>query len=147
MRLRHMDKCTPQSFAGRQGSAAVKSLATLDRRDAGRVPFEAQVSYFSCDMTGVARGKGYLADLSKTGCKIVGSPLKTGSRGTLVIRLDDEQPSLCVAGFEVSWATGDSFGVRFPHLNVELRHRLQELVLRCATFKGSSDTHTAFRLA
>jgi len=77
-------------------------------------------------MTGVARGKGYLADLSKTGCKIVGSPLKTGSRGTLVIRLDDEQPSLCVAGFEVSWATGDSFGVRFPHLNGELRHRLQE---------------------
>jgi len=42
-----MDKCMPQSFAGRQGSAAVKSLATLDRRDAGRVPFEAQVSYFS----------------------------------------------------------------------------------------------------
>jgi len=38
-------------------------------------------------------------------------------------------------------------GVKFPRLNGELRHRLQELVLKFATFKGCSEGHIAFRLA
>jgi hypothetical protein len=75
MRSRHIDKYMGQAIAGLDSSVAVRSLATLDKRSAGRVPFEALVSYFSCDMSGVSRGKGYLEDLSKTGCRIAG-PLK-----------------------------------------------------------------------
>jgi hypothetical protein len=41
---------------------------------------------------------------------------------------------------------GESSGVRFPKLKADDRHRLQELVLRFATFQASSQQHTAFRL-
>ena len=147
MRSRHIDKHMPNAIAGSELSLAIRSSRTLDRRHNGRVPFEAMVSYFSCDETGTSRGKGYLKDLSKTGCKIVGTPLHIGSVGTVVIRLDDTQWPLCISGVEVSWASDDSFGVRFPELDAETRHRLQKLVLKFATFKGSSPGYTAFQLA
>ena len=147
MRSRQIDKHMPRAIAGLDCSVAGRSLGTLDRRDAGRVPFEAMVSYFSCDETGMSRGKGYLEDLSKTGCKIVGAPLKVTSVGTVVIRLDDTQWPLCISGVEVCWAGENSFGVRFPKLDAETRQRLQHLVLKFATFKGSSHEHTAFQLA
>ena len=147
MRSRHIEKHMPKAIAGFDGYVAIKSLTTLDRRHAGRVPFEAVVSYFSCDETGSSRGKGYLEDLSKTGCRIVGSPLQVGSIGTLMIRLDDTQWPLCITGVKVSWADDQSFGVRFPELDGETRHRLQKLVLKFATFTGSSRDYTAFQLA
>ena len=81
MRSRHVDKYLPQAIAGLEGSVAVRSVVPLDQRDAGRAPFEALVSYFSCDMSGVSRGKGSLDDLSNTGCKIAGPPLAIGSLG------------------------------------------------------------------
>ena len=104
------------------------------------------MSYFSCDEAGVSRGIGYLEDLSKTGCKIAGPPLKFGSIGTLINRLDDTQFPLCISGVEVCWTHADSFGVRFPEVDGETRHRLQTLVLKFATFKGSSHDYTAFQL-
>ena len=147
MRSRHLEKHMPQAIAGLDCPVVVRSLATLDRRHAERVPFEAVVSYFSCDETGRVRGKGYLEDLSKTGCRIVGPPLKVGSVGNLMLRLDDAQWPLCMSGIKVSWADDESFGVRFPELDAETRHRLQQLVLKFVTFKGSSHEYTAFQLA
>jgi hypothetical protein len=96
---------------------------------------------------GLTRGEGRLEDLSKTGCKIIGPLLMVGTKATLVIHLDDHKAPLCLSGVEVTWSEGQSFGVRFPKLKVEDRHRLQELVLQFATFKGRSEDHTAFRLA
>ena len=147
MRSRHVDKYMPKVIGGLDSPMSIKTLTSLDRRNAGRVPFEAAVSYFSCDMTGSSRGKGYLEDLSKTGCKIIGPPLQVGSVGTLVIRLDDTEWPLCVSGVEVCWADNDSFGVRFPELDAETRYRLHQLVLKFATVKSSSHKYTAFQLA
>ena len=146
MRSRHIDKYMPKAIAGMDRSEATRRFAPLDRRQTGRVPFEAVVSYFSCDEMGSLRGKGYLADLSKTGCRIVGPALKVGSVGTLVIRLDETQWPLCISAVEVSWSDGESFGVRFPELDAETRYRLQTLVLKFASFKGHSH-YTAFQLA
>ena len=146
MRSRHIEKYMPKAIAGLDRAEAVRRFAPVDRRHAGRVPFEAAVSYFCCDESGASRGKGYLEDLSKTGCRIVGLPLQVGSVGTLVIRLDDTQWPLCVSGVEVSWSDGESFGIRFPELDAETRHRIQKLVLKFASFKGNSH-YTAFQLA
>jgi PilZ domain len=96
---------------------------------------------------GLTRGEGRLEDLSKTGCKIIGPLLMVGTLATLVIHINDDKPPLCLSGVEVTWANGEPFGVRFPKLKAEERQRLQELVLRFATFKGRSEEHTAFRLA
>ena len=147
MRSRQIDKHMPKAIAGLDGSVGDRAMGTLDRRHAGRVPFEAVVSYFSCDESGTSRGKGYLDDLSKTGCRIVGLPLQVGSVGTVVIRLDDTQWPLCISGVEVCWAGDDSFGVRFPKLAAETRQRLQTLVLKFATFKGNSHDYRAFQIA
>jgi PilZ domain-containing protein len=96
---------------------------------------------------GLTRGEGRLEDLSKTGCKIIGRLLMVGTLATLVIHINDDKPPLCLSGVEVTWANGEPFGVRFPKLKAEERQRLQELVLRFATFKGRSEERTAFRLA
>lgn len=70
-----------------------------------------------------------------------------GTLATLVIHVDNDKPALCLSRVEVTWTNGESFGVRFPKLKAEDRQRLQELVLRFATFKGRSEEHTTFRLA
>jgi PilZ domain len=149
MKSRHLDKYMAEIIEG--PDSAVEKLnaasAVLDRRDAERVPLTAGVSYVSDARMGLTRGEGRLEDLSKTGCKIIGPLLMVGTKATLVIDLSDDRPPLCLADVEVTWSDGDAFGVRFPRLNAEDRQRLQELVLRFATFEGRSEDHTAFRLA
>jgi hypothetical protein len=43
--------------------------------------------------------------------------------------------------------SGYSLRLKFPSMSVEKRQRLQELALKFATLKGTSQDHTAFRLA
>ena len=69
-----------------------------------------------------------------------------GTSATLVLYFQDEKDPLCISDATVTWSDGESFGVRFPKLKGADRQRLQELVLRFATFRGSSQEHTAFRL-
>ena len=149
MKSRHLDKYMPMVVEGLDDSIdnLTDTAAILDRRDAERVPLHAAVSYVSDARRGLTHGQGRLEDLSKTGCKIIGPLLMVGTVATLIIHLDDDRPPLCLSGVEVTWNDGESFGVRFPKLKAEDRHRLQELVLRFATFNGRSENHTAFRLA
>jgi len=121
MRSRQIDKHMPKAIAGLDGSVVARGTRTLDRRLAGRVPFEAVVSYFTCNESGTSRGKGYLEDLSKTGCRICRATLTGGSIGTVVIRLDDSAWPLCISGVEVGWAGDNSLGVGFPKLAAETR--------------------------
>ena len=149
MKSRHLDKYMTTVVDGLD--APVEKLrngsTVLDRRDAERVPLDAVVSYVSDARMGLTRGEGRLEDLSKTGCKIIGPLLMVGTMATVVIHLNEDKAPLCLSGVEVTWTDGESFGVRFPKLKAEDRQRLQELVLRFATFKGRSADHTAFRLA
>ncbi len=149
MKSRHLDKYMPRVVEGLDVPVEKRSNAAtvLDRRDAERVPLDAVVSYMSDARMGLNRGEGRLADLSKTGCKIIGPLLMVGTLATLVIHVDDDKPPLCLSEVEVTWTNSESFGVRFPKLKAEDRQRLQELVLRFATFRGQSEEHTAFRLA
>jgi hypothetical protein len=149
MKSRHLDKYMPSVVEGLDDRAGklTNASSVLDRRDAERVPLDAAVSYVSDARMGLTRGEGRLDDLSKTGCKISGPLLMVGTTATLVIHLADDKPPLSLSGVEVTWSNGESFGVRFPQLKAEDRQRLQELVLRFATFKRRSEDHTAFRLA
>ena len=149
MKSRHLDKYMSEILEGRQSPTKCLTNAStvLDRRDADRVPLDALVSYVTDARMGLSRGEGQLEDLSKTGCKIVGPVLQVGTTATLVIHFNDDQTPLRLSGVTVTWSDGESFGVRFPNLRAEKRQRLQELVLKFATFRGKSQDHIAFRIA
>ena len=148
MNSRHLDKHMPEAITGAMADPLrPANKGMLDRRDAERVALRAHVSYVTDERLGLSRADGLLADLSKTGCKICGPVLMAGTTVTLVLSFDDDHDPLCISGATVTWSHGDSFGVRFPALRSEDRHRLQQLILRFATLKGSSQLHTAFRLA
>ena len=146
MKSRHLDKYMPDAILGVNNELRFRKAATvLDRRDAERVPLRTYVSYMT-DEVGLSCGQGWLVDLSKTGCKITGPALMVGTSATLVLYFQDEKDPLCISDATVTWRDGESFGVRFPKLKGADRQRLQELVLRFATFRGHSQEHTAFRL-
>jgi PilZ domain len=148
MKARYLDRHLPEGLEGAKCSVPRRKSGTvLDRRDAERVPLRTYVSYVTDERMGLSRGQGWLVDLSKTGCKIVGPVLMLGTSVTIVLYFDDEKDPLSVCGATVTWCNGDSFGVRFPKLDGADRQRLQELVLRFATLRGKSIEHTAFRLA
>ena len=147
MKSHHLDKYMPEAISGVSNKLRFRKAATvLDRRDAERVPLRTYVSYMTDERIGLSRGQGWLVDLSKTGCKIAGPALMVGTSATLVLYFQDEKDPLCISDATVTWRDGESFGVRFPKLKGADRQRLQELVLRFATFRGSSQEHTAFRL-
>ena len=118
-----------------------------DSRDAQRVPFYCPVSYTSEDEARRSEKKGQLLDLSKKGCRILGPVLGIGSATTILLELNDGNPPLSIVGATVCWSDGFSFGVKFPTMSVEDRHRLQELVLKLSTLRGTRQDRTAFRLA
>src|SRR6185437_4348016 len=94
-----------------RGVQGFKARALLDRRDAERVPLHAHVSYVTDEGRGLSRGNGYLADLSKTGCKINGPVLMVGTCVNLVLDFHDEKDPLCISQATVTWSNGESFGV------------------------------------
>ena len=147
MKARHLDKHMSEVFGGVHSQLGSRKATLVDRRDAERVPMRIYVSYVTDERMGLTRGQGWLVDLSKTGCKIVGPVLMVGTIATFVLYFQDEKDPLCICDATVTWSDGDSFGVRFPKLKSGDRQRLQELVLRFATLRGSSQDHTAFRLA
>jgi hypothetical protein len=148
MKARHLDKYMPEVIKGvRSEIGSRRTAAYLDQRDAERVPIRAYVSYMTDERMGISRGQGWLVDLSKSGCKIMGPVLMVGTNATLVLYLPDEKDPLCIADAKVTWSDGESFGLRFPKLQATDRQRLQDLVLKFATLRGRSETHTAFRFA
>src|SRR5690348_3086390 len=119
------------------------STARLDSREAQRVPFYCPVSYTSADEACPSQQKGQLLDLSKKGCRILGPVLDVGCTTSLVLELKDGKSPLHIVGATVCWHDGYSFGVKFPSMPVEDRHRLQELVLKFATVRGARQDRTA----
>jgi PilZ domain-containing protein len=142
MKSRQLDK-------GKSGAESIQhGLAPrIDRRNDERVPLQVYVSYFTDEWTGLCRGQGWLVDLSKTGCKILGPVLTVGTSVTLVFYFQDEKDPLCVSDTTVTWCDGESFGVRFPRLKAQERQRVRELASKYATFHGRSRERTVFRLA
>ena len=124
--------------------------AELDRRNTHRVTLEAGVTYLTEGREGDqgSSRNGQLIELSKEGCRIVGShPVAIGSSLTLSINFNDGHPALRVCGAKVCWIEGDRFGVKFAQLTDNDRQRVQNLVWKFASKAGDSEDHTGFRFA
>ena len=88
--------------------------AELDRRNTHRVALQAGVTYLTEGSEGdqSSSGNGQVIELSKEGCRIVGSyPVAIGSSLTLSIKFNDGQPVLRMCGAKVCWIEGNRFGV------------------------------------
>ena len=150
MKSRNADRYLEQEFmrpdsVNNEGSKNLS--ATLDRREAERVVISCHVSYASEEDASILGAEGQLLNLSKLGCRIVGPSPPIGSHLTTTLDLKDGKMPLRLAGATISWSDGYSFGVKFPSLLREDRQRLQELVLKFASIRGSANDYTAFRLA
>jgi hypothetical protein len=124
-----------------------KAHLLLDRRYAKRVPIRYRISYSREEGARTIKGEGALKDLSKTGCKILGTATSSlGSSLTLLLDLEDGQAPMCLTNVLVSWIARDSFAVRFPKLSPEERKRLQEVIWKNISMSSLDDRRTAFRI-
>ena len=124
-----------------------KAHTLLDRRYAERVPIGYRISYSGEEGARIVKGEGILKDLSKTGCKILGSTTGSlGSRITLLLDLEDGQAPMRLTDVLVSWIDRDSFSVRFPKLSAEERKRVQEVIWKHVRLSSLDDRRTAFRI-
>ena len=118
----------------------------LDRRNTHRVVICTRVTYFS--EGDESHEEGRLIELSKEGCRMVGSrPIVSGRTLALSINFSDGHPPLCLVGAKVCWTEGNTFGVKFSNVTENERQRLQQLVWKFATRTDKSDEHTGFRFA
>ena len=124
-----------------------KTHSLLDRRYAERVPIGYRVSYSGTEGARIVTGAGALKDLSKTGCKILGTTTSSlGSSLTLHLYLEDGQAPLCLTGATISWIERASFSVRFPKLSAEERKRIQEVIWKHVRLSSLDNRRTAFRI-
>ncbi len=121
--------------------------APLDRRYAERVPVHYRVIYNCAEGARLVKTEGSLRDLSKTGCKVLGTMLPAlGGDLTLTLHLEDGQAPLCLTDATVSWIKGSVFAVRFPKLTADERKRIQEVIWKHVTLSPSKNHRTAFRI-
>lgn len=124
-----------------------KAHSLLDRRYAERVPLQYRVAYSGAEGARIVRGEGVVNNLSKTGCKILGTAtISLGSRLTLLLYLEDAQAPMRLIDTLVSWVAKDSFSVRFPKLSPEERKRLQEVIFKNISLSAVDHRRTAFRI-
>lgn len=124
-----------------------KAHSLLDQRYAERVQMWCRIGYSSQVGGQAVTGEAILKDLSKTGCKILGSaPSPRGSRVTLLLDLKDGQTPMRITDVLVSWVARDSFAVKFPKLLPQERKRLQEVVWKNLSLSSLNNRRTAFRI-
>lgn len=128
-----------------QNLRATNAHTPLDRRYAERVPIHYRVIYTGTEGARLIKTKGSLIDLSKTGCKILGTMLPVaGGCLTVTLYLEDGQAPLCLTDATVSWIKGSVFAVRFPKLTQDERKRIQGMIWKHVTL--SKNHRTAFRI-
>jgi c-di-GMP-binding flagellar brake protein YcgR len=121
--------------------------APLDRRYAERASLQYQATYTSTEGARFTTSRGCLKDLSKTGCKILGTTHPAiGGRLTVTLYLDDGQAPLCLTDTTVSWIKGDVFALRFARLTGDERKRIQAAIWKHVRLSKTKDYRTAFRI-
>jgi hypothetical protein len=127
--------------------AAPRTHAPLDRRYAERAFIQHEVTYTGIEGARFTTSTGSLKDLSKTGCKILGTTLPAiGGTLTITLHLNDGQPPLCLTGATVSWIKGSLFAVRFPKLIDDERKRIQAVIWKHVSLSKAKNHRTAFRI-
>lgn len=126
---------------------AKSAHSPLDRRYAERVPINYRVTYTGADGARLIKTEGSLRDLSKTGCKVLGTYLPAaGCRLTLTLYFEDGLAPLSLSDATVSWIRGNIFAVRFPKLTPDERKRIQEVIWKHVTLTPSKHHRAAFRI-
>ena len=137
-----MKPCHPAVQSSHQ-----KVHSLLDRRYAERVAFRYQITYSGEEGARIVTGEGTLKNLSKTGCKILGTTTSSlGGSLTLHLHLEDGQAPLCLTDAIVSGIDKGTFSVRFPSLSSGDRKRLQNVVWKNISLSSTHDRRTAFRI-
>jgi c-di-GMP-binding flagellar brake protein YcgR len=130
-----------------QSLTAPSAHAPLDRRYAERALIHQDVTYTGTEGARFTTSKGSLKDLSKTGCRIVGTTLPAaGVRLTLTLSLEDGQAPLRLTDATVSWIKGNVFAVRFPKLTEDERKRIQATIWKHVTLSKAKQHRTAFHI-
>lgn len=128
--------------------SAPRAKAPLDRRYAERALIHHEVTYTSTEGARFITSTGSLKDLSKTGCKIIGTTLPAiGGCITVTLHLNDGQAPLSLSDASVSWIKGNVFAVRFPRLTDEERKRIQSVIWKHVSLPQDTSHRTAFRIA
>lgn len=126
---------------------ASNAHAPLDRRYAERVPTHYRVTYMGTEGARLVQTEGSLRDLSKTGCKVLGTVLPPlGCTLTLTLHLEDGREPLRLTDATVSWIKGSVFAVRFPKLTEDERKRIQGVIWKHVTLSPSKNHRAAFRI-
>jgi hypothetical protein len=129
------------------GYSSKSAHAPLDRRYAERVPIHYRVVYNGAEGARLVKTEGSLRDLSKTGCKVLGTILPAvGGNLTITLHLEDGQAPLCLTDATVTWIRGSVFAVRFPKLTADERKRIQEVIWKNVTLSQAKNHRAAFRI-
>ena len=130
-----------------QSLTAPSAHAPLDRRYAERALIHQDVTYTGTEGARFTTSRGSLKDLSKTGCRIVGTTLPAaGVRLTLTLYLDDGEAPLRLTDATVSWIKGNVFAVRFSKLTANERKRVQGVIWKHVTLSKAKGCRTAFHI-
>ena len=130
-----------------QSLVAPSTHAPLDRRYAERAQIHHEVTYTGTEGARFITSTGSLKDLSKTGCKILGTTLPAiGSSVIVTLYLNDGQAPLRLTDATVSWIKGNVFAVRFPKLTDDERKRIQEIIWKHVSLAKAKSHRTAFRI-
>jgi hypothetical protein len=130
-----------------QTLVAPRTHAPLDRRYAERALIHHEVTYTGTEGARFTTSTGSLKDLSKTGCKILGTTLPPiGGSVTVTLYLNDGQSPLCLTDSTVSWIKGNLFAVRFPKLADDERKRVQSVIWKHVSLSKAESHRTAFRI-
>lgn len=129
------------------GLTSKSAHAPLDRRYAERVPIHYRVTYNGAEGARLVKTEGSLRDLSKTGCKVLGTILPAvGGNLIITLHLEDGQAPMCLTDATVTWIRGSVFAVRFPKLTADERKRIQEVIWKHVTLSPAKNQRTAFRI-
>jgi c-di-GMP-binding flagellar brake protein YcgR len=130
-----------------QSHATPRAHDPLDRRYAERALIHYEVTYSGTEGARFITSRGSLKDLSKTGCKIIGSTFPAiGSRIMVTLHLNDQQAPLCLTNAIVSWIKGNVFALRFPKLADDERKRIQAVIWKNVSLPKAKSQRTAFRI-
>ena len=130
-----------------QNLVAPRTHTPLDRRYAERALIHFHVTYTGTEGARFTTSTGSLEDLSKTGCKIVGTSLPpVGGSLTITLHLNDGQAPLRLTDATVSRVKGSVFAVRFPKLKDVERKRIQAVIWKHVSLSRAKHHRTAFRI-
>jgi len=130
-----------------QNLVAPSTHTPLDRRHAERAQIHHEVTYTGTEGARFVTSTGSLKDLSKSGCKILGTTLPAiGDSVTITLHLNDGQAPLQLTDVTVSWIRGSVFAVRFPKLTDDERKRIQGVIWKHVSLSKAAKNRAAFRI-